>query len=173
MKLEDFDEFCKIVIGFAELRGKTLSAAAQKIYFRTMMDRWTLKEFQAAAEQLLRTCDFMPTPKNFEDLRRTANRPSANEAWAYVLECCRRSQRTSGSAFLDRVVASIGGWETIAHADVQSDLPFLHTKFLKAHDELLDAAETREHAPQLTNNEARSALAQLGIDVQQTTKLLR
>ena len=71
MNAIDRKAFCEIVLGFAELKGKQLSAAAIELYWRSMQ-HWPLEDFRAAAQQLLRTCEFMPTPKDFEDLRRAS-----------------------------------------------------------------------------------------------------
>ena len=115
----DYDAFCAVVVGFAEIKGKHLSAAAIEIYWRSMQ-HWPLDDFRAAAEQLLRTCEFMPTPKDFEDLRRAA-KPTAGEAWLAALDGSRqilptpdrapmRYANTSGDPLIDRTVAMLGGF---------------------------------------------------------------
>ena len=78
----------EIVIGFAELKGKKLSTPALELYW-TAMQAWDLQDFRAAANHLLKTCEFMPTPKDFEDLRK-AGRMKAGEAWAFVLDRVRK-----------------------------------------------------------------------------------
>src|SRR4051812_2232876 len=117
MTLDDFNAFSAVVVGFGELRGRKLSPEAIELYFRAM-GSWSLADFKAAAELLLRTSQFMPTPFDFEQLRK-AGRPTAAEAW---LEARQRSREwrergprvSSGDALIDLCVESIGGYRAIA-----------------------------------------------------------
>jgi hypothetical protein len=157
----DYDAFCQVVIGFAELKGKTLSAAAIELYWHAMQ-HWSLEDFKSAAVQLLRTSEFMPTPKSFEDLRK-AGRPTAGEAWARVLEYARKgwsvwdgSHATVSGALpapdddlIDRTVRAIGGYEAIALSSVDAT-HFLERRFCEHYESIQDAQEIREALPQLT-----------------------
>jgi hypothetical protein len=149
--LDDFDAFSAVVVGFSELRGKTLSPAAIEIYFRAMAD-WSLADFKAAAEQLLRTCEWMPTPFQFEQLRK-AGRAVPAEAWSDA----RRIARTwrpnvaaprSGDALLDRVVESVGGYRAIAMCNTDS-MGFLEKRFLDAYESIRDVEDTRNAVPEI------------------------
>lgn len=158
MTNEDFDEFSKVVIAFAELRGKELSVPAQKLYFRALK-HWQLDEFKRAAEHLLRTCEFMPTPKQFEDLRR-AGEPTAAEAWAMALSACvnwRSGALPAGR--IARAAAAVGGFQAIAMANTERDLPFVQKRFLEAYDELSDVEPVRDELPQIAERGARAALS--------------
>lgn len=153
MTLDDFDEFSKVVMGFAELKGKKLSPPAIKLYFRAMQ-HWSLDEFKLAAEQLLRTSTFMPTPKEFEDLRKAGDL-TAGEAWELVksgamLEVGSRTYRAA---------QIVGGQYYIRHADTERDLPFIERRFLQAFADLEKVDPVREALPQIVNPEARIALS--------------
>jgi hypothetical protein len=152
--LDDFAEFSAVVIGFGELRGKTLSPAAIELYFRSMAS-WSLPEFKTAAEHLLRTCEWMPTPFHFEELRK-AGRPVPAEAWLAAREIAKTwranaSAPRSGVELVDRVVASIGGYRAIAMCNTDA-LGFLEKRFVDAYESMQDAWDTRESVPELTSS---------------------
>lgn len=161
MLASDYDAFCEVVVGFAELKGKQLSPAAIKLYWASMQ-HWNITDFRQAAETLLRSCAFMPTPKDFEDLRKAA-RPLAGEAWAKVLNFVRHSFRPSGNHLVDprsefdtttlRAVESIGGFRAIAMSDTSST-PFLEKRFAENYDSMQDVQDVREALPRLTTNSA-------------------
>lgn len=152
MNTGDFDAFCEVVVGFAELKGKQLSAPALKIYFRAMRS-WSLQDFQVAAEQLLRTCEFMPTPKDFEDLRRAGDL-TAGEAWDNVLSGC---ELVPGSRE-ERAARIAGGQYTIRHANIERDLPFIQRRFMDAYNELADVDAVRTALPQIAGSNQVHAL---------------
>ena len=80
MESSDRQAFIEVVIGFAELKGKQLSAPALELYWEALKD-WPLDEFKVAAAHLLKTSEFMPTPNSFEEIRK-AGRPTAAE-WRF------------------------------------------------------------------------------------------
>lgn len=153
--------FLEVVVGFAELKGKALSAPALELYWRAMQG-WHIEEFRAAAAQLVRTCEFMPTPKDFEDLRR-ASRPTAGEAWADVLQYVRDGGAGSGlptrgydgAVITDPVVLAavraVGGFQAIAMSRTDQT-PFLERRFCEHYETIGDAAETREALPELMHD---------------------
>lgn len=142
MTLDDFDEFCEVVVGFAELKGKQLSSPALKLYFRAL-ESWDLREFKQAAEHLLRTCEFMPTPKDFEDLRK-AGEPTAAEAWTLAMQ----GDYPAGGV-IDRLVTSLGGHRALMMANIERDLPHMQRRFIQAYDELSERESVREQLPQI------------------------
>lgn len=153
----DRQAFLEIVIGFAELKGKQLSAPALELYWRSMQS-WPLPDFRLAAEHLIRTCQFMPIPKDFEDLRK-AGRPTAGEAWSKAVAACGSchsalgytSGGTCGEEFVDRVVRAIGGYRAIAMCDTDK-LHFLERRFAEHFESMQDACDTREAMPMLTRS---------------------
>lgn len=153
MTLDDFSEFSNVVRGFAELKGRELSAPALKLYFRALM-HWSLDDFKRAAELLLRTCEFMPTPKDFEDLRKTGE-PTADEAWAIVLS---GAKLPLGSR-MARAANTLGGQASIRREDTERTLPFTRNKFCEAYDVLTKVDPVREAVPQIAAHGARAALS--------------
>lgn len=157
MNQSDRKAFCEVVIGFAELKGKQLSAPAIELYWRAMQ-RWSLEDFRAAAEQLLRSCEFMPTPKEFEALRR-AGAPTASEAWDLVVRHTKGAYR-DGSGIddggpIDRAVAGLGGYKAIAFHDIDY-LPIMQRQFVERFGEQADVESVRESLPQLANLGSRT-----------------
>lgn len=156
MKPSDRKKFVEVVLGFAELKGKALSAPALELYWRAMQN-WPLEDFLAAAEQLVRTSEFMPTPKDFEDLRK-AGRPTAGEAWLEARACARgwreRYPVRTGDQLIDRVVAAIGGYRAIAMCDLDR-MGFLERRFAEHFESMQDAQDVREAVPQLLDGTRR------------------
>lgn len=157
MKPTDRKAFLEVVVGFAELKGKQLSAPALELYWRSLQ-HWPLEDFRAAAEQLLRTCEFMPLPKDFEDLRK-AGRPTVGEAWTSVLAwvrsgnyrglpCLNGDDRMPPDALAARAVRAIGGYEAIAMSPTDKT-QFLERRFAEHYEAMQDADEVREELPQI------------------------
>lgn len=151
MNAIDRKPFLEIVIGFAELKGKSLSAPALELYWNAMQ-AWSLADFQAAANQLLRTCQFMPTPKDFEDLRK-AGRETAGEAFANI----RRWLVYSPTGYtlhpntpraLCSAIRAMGGPNAYAMCD-EEKLPFLERRFCEHYDQIMTHEDTREAVPQI------------------------
>lgn len=150
MTPQDRAAFLEVVVGFAELKGKQLSAPALELYWRAMQ-HWSLADFRVAAEQLIRTCEFMPTPKDFEDLRK-ANELTAGEAWADVLKYV-RSGGEDETDFGDQprtvaAVRAIGGFRAIAMSRTDQT-PFLERRFAEHYDAISDREDVREAVPQI------------------------
>jgi len=147
MKPEDRSGFIEVVIGLAELKGKQLSAPALELYWRAMQD-WRVEDFRQAAQQLLRTCEFMPTPKDFEDLRK-AGSLTAGEAWAAVLEHIKGGYRSGGlNPETDQAVRALGGYRALAMMDLDQ-LPWQERRFAEHYDGMTEVAETRAALPHI------------------------
>jgi hypothetical protein len=153
MTPKDRKAFVEVVLGFAELKGKQLSAPALELYWRSLQ-HWELEDFKQAAEHLLRSCEFMPLPKDFEDLRK-AGRPRAGEAWARVLSLARGrglptlgEQPTKLTDLERRALNAIGGLNTVAMSDVDKT-PFLERRFCEHFDSIQDAMDVREAVPEI------------------------
>jgi hypothetical protein len=114
------------------------------------MQSWELDEFKQAAVHLLSNCQFMPTPYDFEQLRK-AGRPSAAEAWAKVLDLVRHSNYANGSgdALIDRAVSACGGYRLVGQQSDDS-LPFMERRFAEHFETLQDAEHTRSAVPSIT-----------------------
>lgn len=134
--------FLEVVIGFAELKGKQLSAPALELYWNAMQD-WSIDEFRAAANTLIRTCEFMPTPKDFNDLRKSSE-PTKGEAWARVLSHLKGGYRSGGIApGIDRAVRALGGYRALAMMPADQ-LPWQEKRFAEHYEDMAEAEEKRE-----------------------------
>ena len=153
MNPSDKAEFCKVVLGFAELKGKSLSLPAVELYWGAMRD-WELADFKAAAEHLLNTCEFMPTPKDFNDLRK-AGRDSGAEAFAGIRRYLKWTVRgyvtePDTPPLIARCINAIGGANAIAMCD-EEKLHFLERRFCEHYETMQDSDEVRLALPQVTS----------------------
>lgn len=167
MTPNDRKAFIEVVIGFAELKGKQLSAPALELYWRSLQ-HWGLEDFKVAAEHLLRTCEFMPLPKDFENLRK-AGRPTTGEAWAQVLAFARKgfvlwegggASRNSAvgepdDPVVNRAVEMVGGYRAIAMSDTDKT-QFLERRFCEHYESLQDAEDVRESVPAIAYTSPRA-----------------
>lgn len=152
----DKQTFAQIVMGFAELKGKQLSKPALELFWNSMQ-HWPIEDFQAAANQLIRTCEFMPTPKHFEDLRK-AGRATVGEAWLKAKDAAGScyvggaigygSGGSCGDPLIDRVVRAVGGYRAIAMCD-SDKLGWLEKRFAEHFESMQDAEDTRDAVPQI------------------------
>jgi hypothetical protein len=159
MTPQDRKAFVEVVIGFAELKGKQLSAPAIELYWRAMQG-WTLEEFRTAAEHLIRTMEFFPVPADFERLKK-AGKYTAAEAWDAVLQHCKGAYR-DGSGIdnggpVDLAVRGLGGYRAIAFHDIEK-LHFLERQFAERFAELEDVMEIRHAVPQLVDQHMRAQI---------------
>lgn len=158
MKPNDQDDFLEVVLAFAELKGKQLTAPALELYWRAMQG-WTLEEFRDAAAHLLRSCEFMPLPKDFEDLRK-AGRATSGEAWDKALSFSNGGWRrgtTCGDPHIDAVAHMLGGYETIALCPLDR-LGFLERRFCEHYEGLEERQDVRQALPSLTGHDLPAML---------------
>ena len=153
MKSQDRKAFVEVVLGFAELKGKQLTAPALELYWRSLQ-HWELDDFKGAAEHLLRTCEFMPLPKDFEDLRK-AGRPTAGEAWAEIRAIARHSYTGEpNDPIAARALRALGGMRAIAMCD-SDKVHFLERRFVEHYEAMSDADDVRESVPAIANEGIR------------------
>jgi hypothetical protein len=151
LKPSDRRAFLEIVIGFAELRGKQLSAPALELYWNAMQD-WELADFQAAANRLLKTCEWMPLPHHFEALLR-AGRSTAAEAWIEARKWIKWGLHgytivEGAPPMIAQSIRAIGGANVLGMCD-EDKLTFLERRFVEHYQTIEDATDTREALPQL------------------------
>jgi hypothetical protein len=143
----DAVDFADIVTGFAELKGKQLSKPALKLFWNSMQ-HWDMEDFRQAANQLIRTCDFMPTPKDFEELRK-AGRPTAGEAWADIRAMARQSYTAQpDDPIAARALQALGGLRAVAMCD-SDKVHFLERRFAEHFESIQDSEDIREAVPQI------------------------
>lgn len=164
MILADREAFLEIVVGFAELKGKSLSAPALELYWNSMQ-HWTLAEFRTAANQLLRTCTFMPVPKDFEDLLK-AGCDTPGEVFAGIRQWLEYSPagytlKSTTPRAIASALGAIGGPNAYAMARTDQ-LQFLEKRFCEHYEDISGAEATREAVPQLAFEASKKiALARL------------
>lgn len=149
MRVTDRKKFVETLNGLAAVKpGKELTDAALEIWWSSMKG-WSIEEFVAAASHLASSVEFMPSPFNFEQLRKAA-KPTDGEAWAEALKRC-KAWRT-GQAWddvIERAVMAIGGYRSIAMADVETALPHIERRFKEAYAELEDVETVRQALPHI------------------------
>lgn len=150
MTKHHYEAFCAVIGGFAEIKGKQLSEAAIELYWRSMQ-HWNIDDFRVAAEHLLRTCEFFPTPADFEKLYH-AGRPTAAEAWAMVLAHIKGPYRDGrgidDGGPIDQAVAGLGGYKALAFCDT-AYMP--QRQFVERYAEQADVDRTREQVPAIAD----------------------
>jgi hypothetical protein len=145
MRPADRPEFLSTLNGIADVKGKTLTNEALSVWWAAMSN-WPIDAFKAAASHLLLSCQFMPTPYDFEQLKR-ASEPTAGEAWEKVLA----GVALEPGSRIARAAAIVGGQYAIRHANVEKDLQFIQRRFEAAYNELTDVDTAREALPQLAS----------------------
>ena len=113
------------------------------------MRDWSIKDFREAAGYLLKNCQFMPAPQDFEQLQKKGE-TSAHDARALALHHAERAWRYGvlGDALTDRVIAMLGGYRVIALTNTDK-LGFYERRFLDSYNDLLDTGGVREALPDL------------------------
>ena len=149
MDSSDRDEFARVLTGLAAIKRVDLTKESYELWWQCMKD-WPIDEFREAAGFLLKNCQFMPTPYDFEQLRKKGE-VSAREAWAKALNHAEGAYRKGvlGDALTDRVIAMLGGYSVVA-LTYKDKLGFLERRFLDAYNDLLDSGGVREALPDLT-----------------------
>ena len=145
----DRPEFVRVLNGLAAIKRVDLTKDSYELWWQSMKN-WSIDGFKDAAGYLLLNCKFMPTPYDFEQLRKKGE-VSAHEAWAKALNHAEGAWRQGvlGDALTDRVVAALGGYSVIALTKTDK-LGFLERRFLDTYNDLLDTSVVREALPDLT-----------------------
>lgn len=147
MTEDDKPDFARILNGLALLKRTQLHEDALDMWWLTMQS-WPLDEFTAAASHLATSCQFMPTPYDFHELRK-AGRMTAMEAWDRALHHAASSAYRNGplgDALIDHAVRCIGGYRAIAMCEDEK-LGFLEKRFHEAFETKQDAEDIREALP--------------------------
>lgn len=157
----DRPEFLKVLNGIAAMKSKPLAVEALDLWWLSMKD-WPIDEFKAAASHLVKSCQFMPTPYDFEQLKRAAE-PTAGEAWAKALASCAcwRGAIPSPGGRIDRAAKAVGGYYAIAMADRETALPHVERRFKDAYAELADIDDAREALPEIAGMKQLSSVSEL------------
>lgn len=161
MQATDKPDFLKVMNGMAAMRKAPLIPEVLDLWWACVAD-WNLEDFKAAAVQVLKTSTFMPTPKDFEDLRK-AGRETAGEAWANAVSWAASGAYRDcemGDPITDKAVRALGGYKAIAMCD-EDKLHFLERRFAEHFESIQDATDTRAAVPQIAYGEGSLGLTQV------------
>lgn len=158
MRDEEKPEFVKILMGLAAIKpgGGMLTKESYEIWWSAMRG-WDLSDFRAAASHLASTVEFMPSPYQFNQLKK-AEEFTDGEAWAIALRACRdwRNPDKLPTGRIAAAIRSIGGWKSLAMADSEKDNPHLERRFKKAYEEIGEVEAIRVALPHFSEpNEPR------------------
>jgi hypothetical protein len=158
MNTNDRKEFSRVLAGLATVFRVELTAEAIDIYFGAARD-WTLDDFKAAASYLARTSQWMPKPRDFEQIKR-AHETNSSEAWLVVESTCVhwRNPELLPTGRIARAAQVVGGFREIALADRERELPWKAKRFREAYDELTEVETVREALPQIAPSEHARAI---------------
>jgi len=150
MDSSDRQEFVRILTGLAALKRVDLTKEVYEMYWRSMKD-WSLDDFADAASHLVKNCQFMPSPYDFEQLRK-AHETSAHEAWSMAINHAGGDWRYGplGDALIDRGVEMLGGYSVIALTN-KDKLGFLERRFIDAYNDFSDSTDVRQALPKLAD----------------------
>lgn len=142
MQPADRSAFVAILNGLAAIKPNAkLTAEAYEIWWLAMRG-WDIDDFRAAAAHVARSIAFMPSPYDFEQLRK-AGELTAGEAWQLALGGgpLEPGSRTA------RAAAIVGGQQRMRMADIERDLPHIQRRFMEVYDELTDVDAVRVALP--------------------------
>lgn len=146
MTPDDKPEFVRILNGLAAIKRVDLTKEAYEMWWAAMRD-WSVDDFRDAAGYLLKNSEFMPSPYDFQQLRKL-DQPNPHEAWAMALRHAEGGWRQGalGEAGIDRAVETIGGYYQIAMCD-QDKLAFVQRRFMDAYESLSESDIARQALP--------------------------
>ena len=131
----DREMFVRVLNGLAAIRRVELTKEAVEMWWGAMR-HWQIEAFKIAAEQLLRTCQFMPTPYDFEQLA-LAEWPTAAEAWLGY-----DGDDQDVLQIIDQCEAMVFG--DLRRGLVQNDeMPWRQKRWIEAYNEMIEARKTR------------------------------
>jgi hypothetical protein len=137
--------------------GAKLAPESYAAWWNAMHERWSLEEFRAACARLRDTCEFMPNPYHFEQLRK-AGRMTAGEAWAQVREAARGYAELPDDASILAAVRALGGIRAIGMTNTDQ-MQFLERRFAEHYESINDAEDVREALPNLTTPRLRGPVS--------------
>jgi hypothetical protein len=144
MRPSDRPEFVRTLNGLAAIKRVELTPEALSIWWAAM-SKWSIEDFKAAASHLVSSCEWMPSPYHFEQLRQ-AGELTPGEAWELALS----GAKLEPGSRAERAARIVGGQYAIRHANVEKELPFIARRFKVAYDELTDVDAVRVALPNIT-----------------------
>lgn len=160
MQVSDKPDFLRVLNGMAAMKKAKLLPEVLDLWWGCMAD-WEIEHFKAAAIEVMKRSDFMPSPKDFEDLRR-AGRQTVGEAWNRALQHAASSayrKGPTGDEIVDQCVRMIGGYGAIAMCN-EDKLHFLERRFSEHYETLEDAESVRVALPQIARPDWLTLMSQ-------------
>lgn len=155
MQTEDKPAFASTLAGLASIKRVTLTPESFELWWQAMQD-WSLENFRMVAAHLLKTCQFMPSPKDFEDMRKVG-KMTAGESWALALWFVRSGtyhhKASSGDEATDACAKMVGGYRAIG-METNEGLPFMEKRYCEHHETFSDRTEKRR-LPQIGLSELK------------------
>lgn len=114
------------------------------------MSDWEIDNFKDAAIRLLKTCQFMPQPSDFQELLK-ADEPTSGEAFAIartwlVYSPYGYTVHPDTPPNIAAAIHAIGGADAIAICEM-SKLHFVERRFCEHYEQITEAEETRHALP--------------------------
>lgn len=167
MKKEDLATFTRVINGMAAMKKFALTPESLDLWWACMAD-WPIEDFKAAAVHVLKNSTFMPTPKDFEDLRK-AGQQTAGEVFADIRKWLKYGAygytlREDTPRPIAAAIRAMGGADAYAMCDVDK-LPFLEKRFCQHYEQISGAEDTREGLPQIAYREEGAQLQRDTADV--------
>jgi hypothetical protein len=154
MNATDKQEFARILTGLSLIKpGKELTKDALAIYFAALED-WSIEDFKAAANHLAKTCEFMPNPYHFEQLRKK-NESTKHEAWEAAFERIKRGGNHPDDK-ISKAIRQVGGYYQLGMTPLDQ-MPFVAKRFQDAYESIGEC----ESVPLLTKSEASHTMRAL------------
>jgi hypothetical protein len=152
MEVSDKVEMSRVLLGLAAIMPNAkVTPEALEVWFGAMRD-WDIADFRAAASHLAKTCRFMPTPYDFEQVRKAGTTTSA-EAFAQALAHCASGQWRQvphPDRAIELAVQGLGGWRAMAFCE-EDKTHFLEKRFAEHYAELTDKRDTIAALPGIVN----------------------
>jgi hypothetical protein len=145
-------EFVKILNGLALTKPGAVKLAPEALdLWWSAMQSWNIEEFRTAANHLAMSCEFMPNPYHFAQLRKSAG-ATVGEAFAKARQICRSLHpremisHRSGDDRLDAAIRACGGYEALAMCTPEN-IGFYERRFAEHYETITDASDVRTALP--------------------------
>lgn len=134
MQDSDKAEFGKVLIGMAQIYGRTLTPEQTEIYWRAISSL-ELETFRSIAVRLLRESQFFPRPADFFRIASAEVGNSWAESWHELLTNRGETRDPLGQ----RALRSLGGWRVVGYVNSER-LPWLAEKFREHYETMSDGS---------------------------------
>lgn len=127
MTEDERNNFEIIIAGIAENYSKSLTMMQLEIFWRTLK-KYTLRQIQTAAYEIISTSEFFPVPAKFIKIIEFGEETLAYEAWQHMMEDMQRGIITDDPVTA-KTAQVMGGWKKLSMTNTD-ELKFLKREFL-------------------------------------------